>query len=296
MRVTLMHNPASGDGRHDRDHLVSALSHAGHDVLYQSTKEIDWTEALDSPAELVVVAGGDGTVHKVFLEMSGRGTPATVLPLGSANNIARTLGIRDDHPSSLARRWRDGYRRLFDVGRLGAGEARFVESVGGGLFAELLARAEAAPEDPGGMERYAHGLRLLKAILDDARALRWTLALDGARVSGDFLALEVMNTRQVGPNILLAPAAEPGDGLLDVVAIGPEHREPLIAVIEARLAGRNVPIPALPVSRADSLEVRFPSGCALHIDDEVWSGPAASEDRTVRIATGAERVNLLVPR
>ena len=62
MRITLMHNPTAGRGEHARQELVSALAKAGHQVTYQSTKKSSYKKALKKPADLVLVAGGDGTV------------------------------------------------------------------------------------------------------------------------------------------------------------------------------------------------------------------------------------------
>lgn len=298
MRVTLMHNPTAGDERHSPEWLVSLLADAGHDVLYQSTKNDGWTAALARPAELVVAAGGDGTVQKVFKELPGRGCPATLLPLGSANNVARTLGVADDDPAWLARRWRDGIRRPYDIGRLssGSGEARFVESAGGGLFGELLVRADAGGGDLAGENKHGSGLELLRTLIGGAETRRWGLSLDGVELSGDFLAVEVMNIREIGPNLPLAPEAEPGDGLLDLVVIGPEHRALLADIVEARLQDRAAPARALPVRRGRRLRIRFPPGCPLHVDDEIWPGSSGPKPDDAQAAVGDAQIELLLPR
>src|SRR5688572_15501512 len=91
LRVLLMHNPTAGGEVHSPEALIAIVEAAGHDVVWQSIKDSGWKEVLKEPADLVVVAGGDGTVRKVFIELAGRGVPATLLPVGSANNIARSL-------------------------------------------------------------------------------------------------------------------------------------------------------------------------------------------------------------
>jgi diacylglycerol kinase family enzyme len=94
VRITLIHNPDSGNAS-DADKLVKFLRDHGHEVRYQSAKEDGWKRALKKPADLVAVAGGDGTVAKVARRMVGRGVPIGVLPSGTATNIARTLGLLD---------------------------------------------------------------------------------------------------------------------------------------------------------------------------------------------------------
>jgi diacylglycerol kinase family enzyme len=87
-----------------------------------------------------------------------------------------------------------------------------VETVGGGLFAELLARAEERDEDPGGEEDVVRGLQMLRRIVTDAKAFRWAINVDGDELSRDLLAVEVMNVAETGPNVPLSPRAEPRDG------------------------------------------------------------------------------------
>jgi len=94
VRITLIHNPGAGrQGATDAKKLRHFLVHHGHDVRYRSVKEKGWKKALKKKADLVVVAAGDGTVAKVARRMVGRGVPLSVLPSGTANNIARTLGL-----------------------------------------------------------------------------------------------------------------------------------------------------------------------------------------------------------
>jgi len=93
VRVTLIHNPGAGKQDYDAKALLKLLRRAGHKPRYQSSKEKGWDRVLDKRAGLVVVAGGDGTVAGVARRMVGRGVPVAVLPDGTANNIARSLGL-----------------------------------------------------------------------------------------------------------------------------------------------------------------------------------------------------------
>ena len=91
--MTLLHNPKAGRGEYSEKNLKRALRAAGHKVDYHSTKERGWKKAIASAKGLIVVAGGDGTVGKVARELIGRKTSLSVLPLGTANNLARALGF-----------------------------------------------------------------------------------------------------------------------------------------------------------------------------------------------------------
>ena len=62
------------------------------------------------------MAGGDGTVNKVFAELAGHETLVTLIPLGTANNIADTLGLTAGSPEELIAAWPDFVLRPFDIG------------------------------------------------------------------------------------------------------------------------------------------------------------------------------------
>src|SRR5438445_6838959 len=139
MRITLMHNPKAGDAEHGRKQLMAALAEAGHHATYQSTKERGFKKALKQPTDLVLAAGGDGTVAKVACRLVDSGIPLSVLPLGTANNLARALGFvasAEEIIDSLE----SGKRRTFDLGLAQGPNARryFFEATGGGLFADYV--------------------------------------------------------------------------------------------------------------------------------------------------------------
>src|SRR5690349_20514816 len=117
MRITLIHNPgAGGTAREDAAKLVALLAHEGHEVIYQSSKEKGWKAALEERADAIAVAGGDGIIGRVAKRMAGRATPIAPLPAGTANNIARTLGLAGRPWEELVRGWEDGRTVSLDLG------------------------------------------------------------------------------------------------------------------------------------------------------------------------------------
>src|SRR6188508_3430900 len=129
MRLYLYWNRSAGGGL-SLDDLTSAIEGAGHSVVRAIDDESDLPSNLGD-AECVVVAGGDGTVARAARVLAGGPVPLAILPLGTANNIARSLDIRGD-VEQLAACWQDGQVVKIDVGVLEArGSAhRFIESVG----------------------------------------------------------------------------------------------------------------------------------------------------------------------
>jgi diacylglycerol kinase family enzyme len=185
-----------------------------------------------------------GTVRKVFKELSGTERAATILPVGTANNIVPIARHRRGRPVPGRPGWAGGRVEPFGVGTaiLSGGEQNFVESVGGGSFAEAIARGR---EDPGQGDKIERGLRALGQVLGEAQWLRWDVEVDGDDLSGEFLAVEAMNVRELGPNVPLAPNADPRDGSLELVLVRPGNRAGLAAYVESRLEDAEVGLPGL---------------------------------------------------
>ena len=269
MRITLIHNPAAGrQHAGDAAKLRKFLSVAGHEVRYQSAKEDGWKGALKKPAELVVVAGGDGTVAKVTRRMVGRGVPVGVLPSGTANNIARALGLLERPFEELVRGWERPRRVKLDVGIAAGpwGERYFVESVGAGLFAGLLASGSRKKLKKG-KSPVESGLRRLREAAQRCEALEISAALDGRDISGRYLLLEAVNLPYVGPNLHLAHDSQPGDGQFDVVLVSEEERGRLLYYLEHWQENRER-LGMLPTRRGRRLQIEW-TGFALHIDDKL---------------------------
>jgi diacylglycerol kinase (ATP) len=293
MHVTLIYNPSAGDDGADGRSLQSLLEAHGHVVLAGSVKEDGWEHLLSEPAELVVAAGGDGTIRKVFRELATSDVAVTILPIGSANNIARTLGLAEKPLDELVAGLGEGARRPFDLGVASApwGDAVVVESFGGGLFAEVISRAVRVEREESKVDL---GLQLLAEAIEDSAPREWQLETDGTDRSGTFLAVEAMNIRETGPNMPLAPEADPADRHLDLVRIRAEDREPLLGYVQSRLAGEMPEPPPLDVVRAARLTMRPVAAPALRVDDRLWpDDPVGAAD--VVVSTGELAVAVVIP-
>src|SRR5437868_10696289 len=182
MRIILMHNPEAGRGQHKKKELMGALDEAAHEVIYQSTKESDWKKSLTKPADLVLVAGGDGTVGKVARRLIASGVPLSVLPLGTANNLARSLGFVLS-PEEIIARLKGGRKHAFDVGvaRGTWGTRYFFEGAGAGLLADYVRAAKREDKEPTSVSKdheMARHVSLLRRLLHDYPAQEWKIDLD----------------------------------------------------------------------------------------------------------------------
>lgn len=279
MRVTLLHNPNAGRGKVTAADLQDLLREAGHEVTYVSMKS-DYAAALRAPGDLIAVAGGDGTVEKIGRRMAGVGVPLAILPLGTANNIANALGV-DGSLREIVNGWKTARRRPFDVGIAKGpwGKRRFLEAVGFGaipLAIKAFERERDEQASSGGSvgKELDDASRTMQETIDTHPAQPYEILLDGRDVSGSYVFVAVMNIRALGPQIDVAPEADPSDGQFHLVLIDDEHRGELRAAaspVGAHLAGTsglNFPL---------GRDVRITStGAPLHIDDEVW--PEKDED------------------
>jgi diacylglycerol kinase (ATP) len=141
MRILLVHNPTAGSEKHEGEDFTKALKKAGHNPIYQSSKEKGIAKALKKKIDLALVAGGDGTVSKVARRLVAMNSklPLAVLPVGTANNFARSLGFCLS-AKELIEQLNDGKCDTFDVGlaRGPWGKRYFFEGAGAGLFAEYM--------------------------------------------------------------------------------------------------------------------------------------------------------------
>jgi diacylglycerol kinase (ATP) len=275
MRITLIHNPKAGDEEHGEKQLMAALAKAGHHATYQSTKEPGLKKALAQPTDLVLAAGGDGTVAKVAFRLIDSGIPLSALPLGTANNLARALGFVAS-PEEIIARLEGGKKQVFDVGLATGpwGERYFFEGVGGGLLADYVRAAKKEEKQNGKAEKLSkeqqmarHGA-LLRRMLHDYPAREWKIEIDGKDVSGRYVLWEAMNIRSVGPALHLAPRAETRDGRIDFVCARTADRARLMEHFDARVAGKKSKSP-LPTKRFRELRIVW-KGSTIHLDDELW--------------------------
>jgi diacylglycerol kinase (ATP) len=300
MRVTAIYNPEAGRQGMTRDRLARLLERAGYRATYLSAKGERWKKALENPGDLVVVAGGDGTTAKVAKRLAGRGVPLAILPAGTANNVARSLGL-DRRLDQLVKSWSDAFPTPVDLGlaRGPWGEELFIEAWGLNVFPRMLESAAAieklSPANRAALGRTSHGIDLMIELVMTSPARQWNVSLDGTDLSGAYIMLETMNIRFIGGAMDLAPTADATDGMLDVIAIREEERASFVEYL--REIQRGMTPRREFARRARRIEISGAETLA-HLDDEPW--PESDEDRvalknetiTIEVQEGAIEVLL----
>src|SRR5688500_6992106 len=126
----LIHNPDAGDDDHTKQDLIKLIEANGYECRYSSTKKKGW-EKIEDDTDFIICAGGDGTVRKIVDELLDRKIlskiwPIALLPMGSANNIAKTLEISGE-AKDIIEAWKNETIKMIDVGLVSILlEARFL--------------------------------------------------------------------------------------------------------------------------------------------------------------------------
>jgi diacylglycerol kinase (ATP) len=271
VRVSVLYNADAGEGV-SKEGLREAIERHGHEILHMVSEGSEIASALEGAPDLLVAAGGDGTVAPSAHAVAGRAIRLAILPLGTANNVARSLGI-EGPIDALIEGWTHGRIVAMDLGVAhGAwGETRFIEGAGVGLIPAGIASMELEPSEPPRRgARVARDARGYLDVLSRLKPRRLTAKVDGTPLEGEFLFLEAMNISSVGPNLVLATDTQFSDGLLSVVTAGEEHRPALVEYLNGRIKGRNDPV-SLPTRFARQIDIEDVG--EIHIDDRVRSLP-----------------------
>jgi len=229
-------------------------------------------EAADAGFPLVAAAGGDGTVHEVangLLRSRRADAVLAVLPIGSANDYAHSLGLGADwwlHPDPTIE------TAAVDVGvvRVPNGRAAyFVNNLGVGLTGLVALEAERVPLR--GLSRYMIGL--LRTICFRYHHPLTDVTLDGQTHREPTLALTLGIGKREG-NFCLVPHAEIDDGLFDYVHAGALTRRTLLRLLPAGVAGRlPTDFPGLRLGRCRRASLQSAVPFAAHTDGEFFCRP-----------------------
>ncbi len=274
--VKLLHNPTAGEEDHTKKELIPLIEAAGWECRYSSTKEKGW-DKIEPDTDFVVVAGGDGTIRKAALTLlerkfSDKKLPIAILPLGTANNIAKALNLSKDVPA-IIESWKSGSIKKYDIGRIDGLDRPYflVEGFGYGLFPRLMKVMKKVEKERKDTPEKAlqTALEELHHLILSAEARHYHLVVDGNEHSGRFLMVEVMNSRSIGPNLELSPNADPGNGQFDVVLIPEDKRDALAAWIKQKMNGEETVFDIVTIP-GTKVEVHT-EDTLLHTDDELIS-------------------------
>lgn len=274
MQATLIYNRNAGisgkNGEAGENEIIGnfqdALREAGYAPRYIPTEREEDLDAILAETEgLVVAAGGDGTARAVLTRLINRdNVHFTPLPMGTANNVCRNLGIEGE-PLDILRRLRSPRPGKFDMGHLRApwGEDYFVEGAGVGFFAEVL-----ASYDPEKGKSILRSLESIVGILEKGFCRETIIELPDRTLKDGFLLVEILNTNAVGPRLKFAPDADPTDGLLHVVCIKESQQEGFLQYLRGLATETLNELESVEVYKVPELKIHW-RGFPVHADAKV---------------------------
>jgi len=220
----------------------------------------------------LVAAGGDGTLFEVlnglYRQPSDRRCPLGLVPVGTGNAFARDLGLLPGDWEKGVAIIRRGAPRPMDVGRVemddGETPYHFLNIVGAGLPVDAMHTAERLKF----VGRAAYSLAALwHALLLRTHPL--AVEIDGERLDEDALFIEISNTRYTGTSFLMAPAARPDDGRLDLTLVRRLPRTRLLRLFPTIYSGRHVDYEEVFTCQARTVRIASPVGLVLAPDGEL---------------------------
>ena len=221
------------------------------------------SDAAHRGADVVVAAGGDGTVNAVVNGLDGYDVPLGIIPLGTANDFASQVGIPLDADHAMDVILRRKPRRL-DTASLNG--RRFLNVSTGGVGAAATAETPASIKESLGAVAYAiAGIRKLAEF----KACPARFVGDDFEYSGEFLMFAVGLTRATGGGTLVTPNASMTDGLLDLCIIESMSRAEFARTVLKVKRGEHVGDPGVHYIQLKAVTIESSEPMSVNVDGEV---------------------------
>lgn len=275
--VKLYVNPTAGRGRAGKRQagIEKLLADAG--IVFQTQQstaagdlEKQVREAVDSGADRIIVAGGDGSVHEAVNGiMAATGSAALgVIPTGTGNDFAKACGIPLDWEQAtrlVADRVAAGTTsRRVDIGRMN--ERFFANGVGIGFDAKVtkVARSYRWP-----IGDFVYLLALFRCIVDGVITPAMTISSEELTRSGPTTLVNVSNGAWVGGMFYIAPMADNSDGKLELLVADPVSRLRTLGLLPKILSGTHVGQKEVTHVAVQRVLIEATEAVPSHLDGEV---------------------------
>ncbi|MEC0093435.1 diacylglycerol kinase [Paenibacillus macquariensis] len=272
-RARLIYNPTSGREEMKRRlaDILQRLDKGGIETsVHATTGEGDATreaaEAVERGYDLIIAAGGDGTLYEVVNGMAGKENlpPLGLFPLGTTNDFARGLGIPknwEDYCDLIIRQ----ETRPIDVGK--ANDRYFINIAGGGTLTELTYDVPSKLKTLiGQLAYYLKGIEKMVSLSPQELFIKANGQPD---IHDEFMLFLIANTNSVGGFEKLAPDARIDDGLFDVIALKNCNLPEFVRVVRMALRGEHLKDKKVIHFQTDYMEVTSPGQVLLNLDGEL---------------------------
>ncbi len=299
-RAAVVVNPTKFDGDQLADFRAfvdTNLANAGYgDTLWLETTVDDGgggmaRQAREEGVDLVIAAGGDGTVRMVASGMAGSTIPFGILPMGTANLLVRNLELPTDRDKALLVAIH-GTERTIDLVKITADEGEPDHfAVMAGMGADAVIMEEANPKLKKVMGSAAYFFSAVQNA--DVAPFHATVQLDDQEpVEQDVLMLLVGNVGYLQANIPLMPDAKPDDGRLDLLIASPKSAPAKIKLVAEVLLSRHAENDDFDLLSGKRVTVTVPEPEAYELDGD---SEGHARKLVAEIVPGALRVRVSDP-
>lgn len=300
MKIKVILNPyANRWGAGERVNLVeSALHEAGLDYALVTTTRPGEGTALAATAvsegfDAVVAAGGDGTISEIAnglitaVSPQDPTLPLGIMPIGSANDLAKMMGLPLDLPAA-ARLIAAGHTKRLDAGCIQYdGKTHYFDNNSAIAMEPMITLEHMKISRISGEARYY--LAILKGVIK-LKAWQMSISWDDGQYVGPTYLLSVCNGPRTG-GMMIAPGALMDDGYFDIVLAPEVPKTTVISFLLKLTKGTHVQHPAITFTRTTSLKITSDPGTPLHADGEILSEAA----REINYSILPQKITFLAP-
>lgn len=273
LNAAILINPTSGKGRSAKNAplAVQRLRSRGVQVTELTGDNSQGSLALAQQAvadgiDALIACGGDGTVHCALQAVAGTDVTLGIIPLGTGDDIARTLGLPRNDVQAAADVIADGRTRQVDYGMVRSSDGvdkAFLAVMSAGFDSEVTERANTMTW-PTGTSRY------LIATLAELRVFQpapFQITVDGQTLRSEGMMLAIGNGSSYGGGMYVCPTAIPDDGLLDLTFLTRTSKLTFLRIFPRVFKGSHIHHPSVRTLRGASLHIEAP-GQTAYADGE----------------------------
>jgi len=232
-------------------------------------------QAGEQGYQLVIAAGGDGTVHEIInglMQLPKKQRPRLgVVPLGSGNDFAYAIGM-DSRPEIAIRQIFTGNEHFIDIGQLTDNRGRveyWDNAVGIGFDATVTIRSRNFSYLRGFM---IYLVAVLQTIILNHDAPRFQINTDQENFEDELLMLVIANGSREGGGFMVAPEAKPDDGVFHYAGIKKVSRLMMLRLVPEVMKGTHGRFKETRMGLCKKLELVADKPLVIHMDGEIFAG------------------------
>lgn len=281
MKVAIILNGLSGKKKFFYSKLLPVIREHHRANVFETQSATDAfdfaVKAVEDSYDLIIAAGGDGTINQVVNGMLRNNLPAnqlpmlSILPVGSGNDFSRTMNITL-RSTELRERLANFNGKLLDIGSVKfqkenlQSHSYFINVASAGMGPEVLNRMAS------GKKRFGSAIAYYAAILKTFwtyRCMRVTIKTSDWQWNNNLRTLALGNGRYFGSGLCIAPEAKPDDGVLSAFVCGSVSVLDFIRYTSTLKNSKKINHPKIEYKKAEKIELTAESPCRIEADGEL---------------------------